>query len=741
MSKKNFLQRSLLAGVAGSVVLAGTAVAQEAAMLDEIVVTATKRQERMQDVPQSINVVGGEQLQELSILTFQDIKQLTPGLNLSRNSGDEQSVSLRGVKMPNGNSSNATNTVDVYFNEVPQSVFSSFSSLYDVGQIEVLRGPQGTLRGRTSPSGSVLVTTRRPGFDVWEGDLQATVGTGGVANIQGGVGGPVSETFALRVAGVYDENDGNRVKNITLDEGSHQETKSARLTAEWRPVEELELSLIHQRLESNQRFYRSAEGTGAFSLNGGQTYRLKDRVAIDPNPNRTRNEFAVTVLNARYDLGSHAISYIGGYQDSRFDNALNINLGNAPVAIPYATGGKNDSDLLTQEVRFESLDNPFWNYMVGAYYERSQRDTLTSVKPFFTDAPSFGDSTTRGLFTTQRFALSDADKLELGLRYTDIDIKASAMQRGYDAVTGNVSYTHRFSPDLMVYASYGTSYRPGGYTDNVTGAPVPAHYFVYDDEKSQSAELGLKSNWLDGRLELNANVFHQKFDGYIGQFFLAACTGAPNANGLAYATNEGTLGGAACTIQSSAFNGDALSTGAELEARALITDDWSVNLTLAYADARYDKATIPCNDYNGDGTPDAEGVPRVQQGRYVSQCVSNSALGQLPKFSATLGSNYEFPLGSYTGFARGLVSYQSKAYFPQTAWTQRTQTLADLYLGFRAPSESWELTAYAKNLFDNEQQDTEGGQAFSVGRDTGFHVGSVLKGRELGLTLRYRFGS
>lgn len=221
MSKKNFLRRSLLAGVAGSVALAGSAVAQEAAILEEIVVTATKRQERMQDVPQSINVVGGEQLQELSILTFQDIKQLTPGLNLSRSSGDEQSVSLRGVKMPNGNSSNATNTVDVYFNEVPQSVFSSFSSLYDIGQIEVLRGPQGTLRGRTSPSGSVLVTTRRPGFDVWEGDLQATVGTGGVANIQGGVGGPVSETFALRVAGVFDENDGNRVKNITLDEESH----------------------------------------------------------------------------------------------------------------------------------------------------------------------------------------------------------------------------------------------------------------------------------------------------------------------------------------------------------------------------------------------------------------------------------------------------------------------------------------------------------------------------------------
>jgi len=741
MRGKNLVRRGLLAGVAGGVILTGAVGAQETSMLEEIIVTAPKRKERLQDVPQSINVVGGDQLQEMSILSFQDIKQLTPGLNLSRNSGDEQSVSLRGVKMPNGNSSNATNTVDVYFNEVPQSVFSSFSSLYDVGQIEVLRGPQGTLRGRTSPSGSVLVTTRRPGFDAWEGDLQATVATGGVGNVQGGVGGPVTQTFALRVAGVYDENDGNRVKNITLGDGSHQETKSGRVTAEWRPLEALEMSLIHQRLESDQRFYRSAEGTGAFSLNAGQTYRLKDRVAIDPNPNRTRNEFAVTVLNARYDLGSHAVSYIGGYQESEFDNALNINLGNAPVAFPYAITGKNDSDLLTQEVRVESLDNPFWNYMVGAYYERSTRDTLTTVEPFFTDSPSFGDATTRGLFTTQRFTLSDADKLELGLRYTDIDIDASALDRGYDAFTGNASYTHRFSPDLMAYASYGTSYRPGGYTDNITGAPVPASYFLYDEEKSQSAELGVKSNWLDGRLELNANLFHQKFDGYIGQFFLAACTGTPNPGGLAYATNEGTLGGTECTIQSSAFNGDALSTGAELEARALISDGWTVNLTLAYADARYDKATIPCNDYNGDGTPDAVGVPRVQQGRFVSECVSSSSLGQLPKFSATLGSEYEFPVGRFTGFARGLVSYQSKAYFPQTAWTQKTQTLADLFVGFRDPSESWELTVYAKNLFDNEQQDTEGGQAFSVGLDTGFHVGSVLKGRELGLTIRYRFGA
>jgi iron complex outermembrane receptor protein len=131
----------------------------------------------------------------------------------------------------------------------------------------------------------------------------------------------------------------------------------------------------------------------------------------------------------------------------------------------------------------------------------------------------------------------------------------------------------------------------------------------------------------------------------------------------------------------------------------------------------------------------------VQTGRYVSICRSSTSLGQIPKYAATVSSDYEHPVGPFTGFVRGLVSYQSSAYFPQTAWTQKDQALVDLYVGLREPDNAWELSLYAKNLLDNQQQDTEAGGYFSVGQDSGYHMGTVLKGRELGLTLRYTFGN
>jgi iron complex outermembrane receptor protein len=125
-------------------------------MVGEVVVTATRRQESLQEVPMAVDVVNGQQLSKLNIFDFHDVSQLAPGVQMTNNDGRSNVISMRGITY--NPDSGAPPAVDLYINEVPVDAQTALTSIYDVGQIEVLRGPQGVFRGRTSPAGSVTLT-------------------------------------------------------------------------------------------------------------------------------------------------------------------------------------------------------------------------------------------------------------------------------------------------------------------------------------------------------------------------------------------------------------------------------------------------------------------------------------------------------------------------------------------------------------------------------------------------------
>jgi iron complex outermembrane recepter protein len=162
--------------------------------------------------------------------------------------------------------------------------------------------------------------------------------------------------------------------------------------------------------------------------------------------------------------------------------------------------------------------------------------------------------------------------------------------------------------------------------------------------------VGIKSQWFERRLTVNVDYFNQKYDGYIASQFNIACTGVPNPAGMAYGTTDGTPAGPQC-FGTMFANADAVSTGVEAEARALITDDWMLDLIYTYTNAHFANALVPCNDYNGDGVPDVNGIPMVQQGKYVSECHSNTTLGSLPKTSISAMTNYDFHFGGLKQWA------------------------------------------------------------------------------------------
>ena len=236
--------------------------AQAVNSVQEIVVTANKRPERLQDVAQTVSVVDAAQLNSLNIREFQDIQTTVAGLSLSRDSGNEQSISLRGVKMPGFSGAATTNTVEPYLDEVPIRVTDVFNSIYDLSQVEVLSGPQGTLRGLTSPSGAILIGTAKPDFNRVQGYIDTTLTTLSGYNVQGAINMPISSTLAVRVAGLYDSNDGNDVRDIVNGKRSNNETGSGRITVAWHPISNLHIEVMNQELHNASQTYRSLDGVG-----------------------------------------------------------------------------------------------------------------------------------------------------------------------------------------------------------------------------------------------------------------------------------------------------------------------------------------------------------------------------------------------------------------------------------------------------------------------------------------------
>ena len=186
---------------------------------EEIVVQARRRDESIQDVPLSVQAVTGAELQKLEIRQFEDVTKVVPGLSLSKN-GASTSASIRGINF-DARASGSSTSVEFYRNDSIITAGALFQAVYDVGQVEVLRGPQGTLRGRASPSGSISVTTRKPDLNEAGGYVSGTAAERGKWNFNAAVNVPViADKLAIRVAGFMGSNRGNNIYGLNVVTGA-----------------------------------------------------------------------------------------------------------------------------------------------------------------------------------------------------------------------------------------------------------------------------------------------------------------------------------------------------------------------------------------------------------------------------------------------------------------------------------------------------------------------------------------
>jgi iron complex outermembrane receptor protein len=701
-------------------------------------------------------MIDGDTLKDFNILQFTDFGALTAGLEINSFTGRSGRMNMRGIEFNPISAAEAA--VTVYWNQAIVDSNVVFQQMFDIQRLEVLRGPQGTLAGRTSPAGAINMHTARPNVDSIVGEVRATLTDNDGINTQVAASFPlIPGQLAVRVAGVFDESDLDEVKNDVTGDVTGDETIAGRISLRWLPTENFTADLAVQYLEREIDDMLVLEGdtTGDPVLDPEGVLRELDAydrrgavLGVNGVFDDTDADFLTSSLVMEWELDSHTLTSVTGYHETEstweYDNARgSANPDNVARRIAY-----DDRTDWTQELRIANNDGETWEYMLGVYYEDS--DVLFTQDQYLPPAsplsPASGllqypiEIQRWGFFTHNKFHLTEDWSLQLGLRYQEVEqdrdmfVVAGPLGFGFlppgtplnqvlseenkkleeDSTTGQVTLQYQVNDDSMVYGLVGTGWRPGAMT--VAGGALPQEVLLFDSEDSISYELGFKSILMGGAVRLNGSLYYQDFEDYISR------RGGLNIIGL-----DGEITTSGLTV-----NGDAEVWGAELDLTAILSDNWYLGGTLSYSEGEWDDGTeLPCNEF------DDNGAPVIPEGQVVATCdVGGEPIGTAPDWSASINSEYSIPFGGVEGYGRILYTYTGDRF--NSLGDLDAYHIVNLYLGVRA--EGWNVELFARNLFDEEALRGGAENTSQVRRrPTGYGTRYVIPGRRIGLTASYRW--
>lgn len=747
--------KSILAYSMASVCLAALVAPTQAAAQDapaasassndeEIIVNARRRDESIQDVPQVIQAVTAEEIGKLNLRDFTEVKDLVPGLALSNNAnGIGGNAQLRGVNFDiNASGNNAT--VEFYQNDAPITAGVVLQQMYDVGQIEVLRGPQGTLRGRASPSGSITITTKKPDLYSWGGYIDMTANDIGSQNANAALNIPVVKGIAaLRVAGLISRDDANGVTSIDKSfdaRDPYGETRSARVTALIEPSDWLRFEGSYQRIDRFARQFgqvESANLSNPAAAPSAVLIRAEDRKSNSARPRYITQKF--DIYNGRVEAAVAGQRLIYQFQryDQNIDSAQSNDEANRFPTRELVQRTFSNVNSTSHELRLQNEERVFgmFDYVIGAFdYINNTPTTLNSPTAILlpallgggvatvnqTQIARDGRSHERSFYGNLTAHLGDATEISGGVRfisYVDwglLNINGATVSRtgnDDDKVIYTASIKHKFSENFMVYANTGSSYRPGltAVGDfNIAPSALERSFLTIPSESSKSYEIGFKSSLFDKRVRLNISAYHQTFKGFP---YRAPGSGVFYVNTVAVRDlATGAVTGTAQQVGNFNFVSDVPVevNGVEAEISGNITSRWSLGIVASYSLGKIKDGVIPCNDLNSDGVPDASNAtPALADliaatgGNNISQCTVTQRSAFQSPFSATVQSEYSLPVSSKVdAYIRGLLSVNGQSQGDPTNRFDQVDRygLLNLFLGVRDPEGMWELTAYAKNL-------------------------------------------
>ncbi|BBC74279.1 TonB-dependent receptor [Altererythrobacter sp. B11] len=731
----------------------------------QIIVTAQKRSERLQDVPLAITAVTGAALEARNITDTKNLVQVAPSLSFGQgNNPNNSSFRIRGIGTSVfgvGSESSVSVVVD---GVVMARAAQGFTDLADIERIEVLRGPQGTLFGKNATGGVISVVTARP-TDYVSGKVRATIAEHDEYHINGTVAGPVSDNIGARITAYYNDDKG------IYDNLANGDRVNA--TQSWGLRGKLEFDIGDLNLLASASYNEIDSNCCQSALVRSDSAILDQLVApvvarpfntdVSSNGNAVSNtDLAIYSLEANYDLGWGSITSITAYQKYNFLGGFDVDGINTPE--PIYTGGAGtapfyaqfdinsgpfDIGQFSQELRIASAGDQAFNYVAGVYYDNTKinrsfgrrivncptSDPLNQGLAIGVICPApvgTSGSATSHLEQEQIAAFGQVDftivgglKALAGIRvqhqsmwvegaqdigpivpgdvpmFTGATLTSGRTDAKDDAVTGRAGLQYEFSPDAQAYATYSRGYK--GQSLGTEFNQTFNNNPVVEPETVNAYEVGFKASTTD-------NLLSVSLAGFIADYknLQVQANRSDNSTGtfLFVVTNAGT----------------ASTKGVELEATVRPTEGFSVHLGAAYIHGRFDADGLACPLQQRLGVPvvPSTNVPantcvRVQSldssGNVIAtsgatQYVRDGKLPNTPEFRFSLNPHYELDVSAdHVAYVDAIIDYQSKVNFSleQDPLTyQDGFATVDLTVGVRPIGTGFSASIFVKNLFDKQ---------------------------------------
>ena len=707
------------------------------AMIEEIVVTAQKREQSLQDVPLSVSAVSGARLAALNKNEIAELTKILPGLTYKDGSTDNgRSLQIRGVgtvSFSRGVEQSVGMMVD---GVVSDSLATSFLDMNDVQRVEVLRGPQGMLFGKNSSAGLVNIVTNDP-TEEFELGLSVGFAEENEQKYRGYISGPISDTVLARLSISSTTRDAFiKSTNPAVDDYNDKDEQAVALKVLFRPNDNLDVMFGYKRLEKgninagavvaesysppfNAFFPAVAMALGGSLPSGSENDELFTTIE-----SQAKTDQDIFSLKADYALGDYTLVSITSFTDAHI-------IGNArgfPIPLTLIPMNLSDGkrEQWTQELRIESPLDQTVNWVAGYYYYSNELDRTfnrTIDLNAFVGLPlvqnlnilASGDNESHSVFGQMTWNLNDTTRLSFGGRFTDekVDLDQTVGFINPDPVTGlfaipeatpgtivdsqsETNFSWRvigewdFADDAMLFASVARGYKGPG-MNMLSSAPISPKPIV-DPEIPTNFEAGIKSTWYDGRLQLNASAFHTEF-----KDFQASLSIVRDLSPSFFLDNAGEL----------------RTQGLEVEMTVLPTENLLLALNLAVVDATFE-------DYPGAecyaGQTEAQGCVNG------TQDLSGKDMPYSPDLSYSLFARYDLPLDSlpFNLYAQALWYWQD-----DTMYATNNNPLAevdaygllDVALGLESNDGRYSAQFWVKNATDEfYPSDLIIGPGFGIGR-------------------------
>lgn len=484
-----------------------------------IIVTAQKRDENLQQVAAAATVIGGDNLAARGIDRMDDLQTAVPSLSIS-DAGLTQSVNIRGIGLASG-SPNAANGVATYFDGAFQPPIVSTNSFYDIKSVEVFRGPQGTFVGSNSTGGAIFINSRDPELSGISGYIEGELGNYDRRGLNGAINLGLSDTLAVRAAGIYRTRDSFYTRTDGTDAPASLDEKGGRVGLLWQPNASLRVLLKGEidRKSTGGYAYRPILGTRF------QAARTSDIYLLNYN-SPTRNDEENNQYTAKIDYetaGGITLRSITSWQQKRIYNLYDSDATNVASNTQDQFVQEREA---TQEINLISPSTGALTWIAGGYFQRNKIKidiTNNAAAPVHIHIVGGTRKTTTGIFGQATYALSPQLSVDVGARYSWYTVTgaggvflvtpAPAPTRigdpgGHEKdsqLTGKIALNWKPSPEHLFYAFAAKGYKSGGIqTPTTTFAP----------EKVMDYELGWKGTLLGGAVTTQVGAFYYDYKNF-----------------------------------------------------------------------------------------------------------------------------------------------------------------------------------------------------------------------------------